>query len=191
MYRNIKSNVAINNESSIFFHCLNGVRQGENLSPFLFSIYLNDLQNLLFTNGANRVIYDINFEEISVYLKLLLLLYADATVHFANSVTDMQTALNIFENYCNKWNLSVNVSKTKIIVFTNGKFSDKIHFTYGSQELEISNEYKYLGMVLSKSGSFLAAKKNIAEQANKDLFSLMRKIRTLKLPIDIQLELFD
>ena len=67
----------------------------------------------------------------------------------------------------------------------------KIHFTYGSQELEISNEYKYLGIVLSKSGSFVAAKKNIAEQANKALFSLMRKIRTLKLPIDIQLEIFD
>ena len=30
MYRNIKSNVAINNESSICFHCSNGVRQGEN-----------------------------------------------------------------------------------------------------------------------------------------------------------------
>ena len=191
MYRNIKSNVAINNESSIFFQCLNGVRQGENLSPFLFSIYLNDLQNFLFTNGANGVICDINYEEISVYLKLLVLLYADDTVLFANSVTDMQTALNIFENYCNTWKLSVNVSKTKIIVFTNGKISDKIHFTYGSQELEISNEYKYLGIVLSKSGSFLAAKKNIAEQANKALFSLMRKIRTLKLPIDIQLELFD
>ena len=27
--------------------------------------------------------------------------------------------------------------ETKIIVFTNGKISDKIHFTYGSQELEI------------------------------------------------------
>lgn len=87
--------------------------------------------------------------------------------------------------------MSANVSKTKIIVFTDGKNSDKIHFTYGSQELEISDEYKYLGIVLSKSGSFLAAKKNIAEQANKALFSLMRKIRTLKLPIDIQLELFD
>ena len=60
IYRNIKSMVAINNKSSVFFHCLNGVRQGENLSPFLFSIYLNDLQKFLFTNGATGVICDMN-----------------------------------------------------------------------------------------------------------------------------------
>ena len=31
----------------IFFACKNGVRQGENLSPVLFSIFLNDLENFL------------------------------------------------------------------------------------------------------------------------------------------------
>ena len=43
MYNNIKSRVVANDKSSIFFPCIQGVRQGENLSPFLFSIFLNDL----------------------------------------------------------------------------------------------------------------------------------------------------
>ena len=40
MYGNIKSCVKFNNECSIFFACKNGVRQGENLSPLLFAMYL-------------------------------------------------------------------------------------------------------------------------------------------------------
>jgi hypothetical protein len=36
---NIKSRIVYNNAVSDLFDCNNGVRQGENLSPFLFSMY--------------------------------------------------------------------------------------------------------------------------------------------------------
>lgn len=45
LYNDIKSCVEYNGEKSQFFPCLTGVRQDENLSPFLFSIFLNDLEN--------------------------------------------------------------------------------------------------------------------------------------------------
>jgi hypothetical protein len=41
MYSGIKSRVLYNGEMSEYFPCNIGVRQGENLSPFLLSIYLN------------------------------------------------------------------------------------------------------------------------------------------------------
>ena len=47
MYSKIKSCITINGISSAYFTCDNGVRQGENLSPLLFAIYLNDLENFL------------------------------------------------------------------------------------------------------------------------------------------------
>jgi hypothetical protein len=47
MYDNIKSCVVYNYCKSDFFRCENGVRQVENLSPFLFSIFLNDLESYL------------------------------------------------------------------------------------------------------------------------------------------------
>ena len=47
MYNQIKSRISFNNEFSDFFSCENGVRQGENMSSYLFSIYLNDLENFL------------------------------------------------------------------------------------------------------------------------------------------------
>ena len=38
LYANIKSKVMIDNDSSAYSPCMNGARQGENLSPILFSI---------------------------------------------------------------------------------------------------------------------------------------------------------
>jgi hypothetical protein len=34
----------------------------------------------------------------------------------AESAEELQLALNIFERYCSEWKLSMNVSKTKIVV---------------------------------------------------------------------------
>ena len=54
MYSQIKSRIVYNHEVSNFFNFGNGVRQGENISAFLFSIYLIDFFNisklLRFTN---------------------------------------------------------------------------------------------------------------------------------------------
>ena len=53
------------------------------------------------------------------------------------------------------------------------------------------NEYKYLGIFLSRTGSYIKTKKHIADQANKALYSLLRKARTLNLPIDLQIDMFN
>ena len=103
----------------------------------------------------------------------------------------MQHALNVFENYCKTWKLKVNVSKTKIIVFGRGRPNQNFHFFFENNEIDIVSEYKYLGIFLSRSGSFRTNKKYLAEQANKALFSLFRKTRSLNLTIDLQIELFN
>jgi hypothetical protein len=47
LYKGAKSYVNYNNQRSEIFSCLVGVRQGENLSPLLFAIFLNDAHNYL------------------------------------------------------------------------------------------------------------------------------------------------
>jgi hypothetical protein len=56
MYDNIKSCVVYNNCKSDFFRCENGVRQGENWYPFLFSIFLNDLESYLQSKDVSGLI---------------------------------------------------------------------------------------------------------------------------------------
>jgi hypothetical protein len=47
-------------------------------------------------------------------------MYADDTVLFAESAFELQNLLNKLEVYSKSWNLSVNATKTKIVVCRNG-----------------------------------------------------------------------
>ena len=187
IYKNVRSKVE---GATIYFPCLTGVRQGENLSPFLFSIFVNDLNHFLMSKHLNGSTSEFNSDEIYIYLKIMVLLYADDTVLFSDTESDMQHALDAFHVYCNTWRLTVNTEKTKIVVFSPGK-QKTYRFMFDGLEIELTNEYKYLGVYFTRGGAFAKAKQHIAEQANKALFSLLKKIRALSLPLDIQIELFD
>ena len=119
------------------------------------------------------------------------MLFADDTVIFGNSKEDLQSALNVFSEYCDEWKLTVNISKTKVMVFSGGRLPNNLRFYFKNTELQIVNEYKYLGIFVSRTDTFLKTKRHIAEQANIALFSLLRKIRVLNLPIQMQVDLFN
>ena len=90
----------------------------------------------------------------------------------------------------NKDLLNVNVEKTKILIFSKGPLA-KRHFYYNKSIIENVKEFKYLGIVFSRSGSFCKAKKQLCEQAQKAMYGVIRKIRQFNLPISCQFDLFD
>ena len=68
------------------------------LSPFLFSLYLNDLEHFLQIQnslGLNCITDEIE-NELDIYFKMLVILYADDTVLFADSAVEMQIQLDNF-----------------------------------------------------------------------------------------------
>ena len=81
--------------------------------------------------------------------------------------------MNAFQKYCEIWKLTVYTEKTKVMIFSNGRINKNVHFNFYNKE--IVNEFKYLALYLSRSGAFNAAKKHIAEQADKALFLLLEK----------------
>ena len=190
MYNGIKSCVSLNGESSPFFACDCGVRQGENLSPVMFSLYLNDLETFLIHKGLSGVTLAITDDEVMIYIKLFSLLYADDTALMADSPTGLQNCLDAFSCYCNQWKLNVNIAKTKVVIFGARK-KPKVQFNIGNQEIEIVDSYKYLGVLFTQTCSFLRARKHIVQQAKKAMILLFTRINNLDIPIDLQLKLFD
>ena len=95
----------------MFFSSMSGVHQGENLSPILFSLFLNDLVHFMSNsyNGLATLSEDVasilNTEDIEVFFKLYILLYADDTVIFAESPEGLQTAFDTMQLYCDTWKL--------------------------------------------------------------------------------------
>ena len=112
MYLSVKSRVKHCNKLGNEFYCSLGVRQGECLSPLLFSLFLNDIEEHFIQSGREGL--DINM------FKMFLLLYADDIVIFANSAEELQHSLDSVGDYCRKWKLKVNVKRTKVIVFRKG-----------------------------------------------------------------------
>ena len=104
MFKNIKSCVKFANQTSDCFEIYNGVRQGENLSPVLFCMFLNDLNDFLEDHGCSGLNFEIQHGHILTFLKLLTLLYADDTVIFATDPATFQRNLNVFLEYTKLWN---------------------------------------------------------------------------------------
>jgi hypothetical protein len=123
LYDNAKSCIKNNDKFSSFFRCDIGVMQGENLFPFLFVIYLNDLEQFFVENNVNDLenIRNMCSENLDIFIKLFSLLYADDTTILSEIEADMQYALSIFEKYCHQWKLKVNLQKTKVIIFCKRK----------------------------------------------------------------------
>ena len=56
------------------------------------------------------------------------LMYADDIVLFSNSAGGLQKLLNSLLQFCQRWNLKVNVAKTKVIIFNkSGKLLFLLH----------------------------------------------------------------
>ena len=190
LYAQVKSCVFPNGKKSDYFISARGVRQGENLSPLLFSLFVNDIETEFISNGCKYI--ELDDEQLDNFIRLLILMYADDTIILADSETHMQTALNALQLYCKNWKLEINCSKTKISIFSRGKIkTSRFNFLYDEQKIEIVETYKYLGINFNASGSFKTALENLKSQASRAMFSLISKSRRLSLPIDIQLQLFD
>ena len=187
MYDKAKSCVSSKNAISDYFTSHTGVRQGENLSPILFSLFLNDLTNFMsdkyeglqfLKENINDMLSD---DEMEVYLKLYLLLYADDTVILSESSQQLQLALNAMSDYCKLWNLQVNTNKTKVIIFWKTKrgLRNMPNFHYEGTVLEIVDHFSYLGVQFSFNGKFSRTKTFLIDQARKAMFSVIRKSRKL------------
>ncbi|CAG7733392.1 unnamed protein product [Allacma fusca] len=151
---------------------LNGVLQGETLSPTLFTLYLDEITMLL--KNSNEKGAKLFATEIPI------LLYADDIVLMADSPQDLQTQIKIwikfFKNNC----LAVNMDKTKVVVFGRGRHLCKHDFYYDGTKIEIVNNYRYLGVEFHRKGHFKLHQVNIMNKREAATNVLLNTLRSAK-----------
>lgn len=184
MYTEVKSCVRHLNTLSDFFDCKIGLMQGEICSPLLFALFVSDIENSLQENMEAGITLD--------QLSLYLILFADDAVIFSDTPEGLQLSLNKLQDYCQSWNLTVNVDKTKIMVFRKGGLlSRRERWYYNGTEIEVVNQFNYLGVVFTPSGSFIQATKTLSGKALRALCSLLSITKSLEVPLNIMINLFN
>ena len=182
LYSNTECAIKIDNKISDTFKSTIGTRQGCNLSPTLFNFYTNDLPKLLSESDVDPVQLDKK--------PIPLLMYADDIVLLSKSQKGLQCALNVLSLYCHKWKLSINMKKTKIMIF-NSRNDPSKKFFINSDQLAITGQYTYLGIIFTPSGSFKRAIDTLTLKATKAWNSISQNFSIWNgTPVKILLKLF-
>ena len=138
VYSTTQSAVWIGEEYSENFETKTGVKH------LLFALYINDLHECL----EDGLI-------IENFIFIHLLLYADGIVILANDINTMQGMIENLEDYCNMWNLEVNLNKSEIVVFRNGnRLRNEEKWVFKGAKVKIASEFNHLGSVFTPKLKF-------------------------------------
>ena len=74
---------------------------------------------------------------------------------WGGSAESLQTSLTRLSEYCQKWKLTINIDKTKIMVFSKTQWKGNFIFQYEGKDLETVQEFKYLGVIFNYNRSFV------------------------------------
>ena len=163
-YLSNRSQITFANSKISSSHAIScGVPKGSILGPLLFLVYINDFTNVL-RNTPTR-------------------LYADDTVVYINDVNvklarqNLQISLNKLHLWCNKNKLTINIGKTKTMIFGSRKYVKQMHavkLDINNIQLECVHTFKYLGVTLDMELKYNAHASTVYKLAS-------HKVNTLRL----------
>ena len=115
------------------------MRQGDNLAPTLFYMFVNDLAYRIKALNAG---IDVNNDHISI------LLYADDIALISDSPDNLQCQVNELHSWSEEWMLNVNLDKILFVHFRKkGIPTTEQNIMFGTDEILRVNQYKYIGLI--------------------------------------------
>ena len=167
LYKEIQSSVQVAGYLTDWFSVTSGVRQGDNIAPTLFAMYINSLAQEI--KNLNK---GVNVDELMVSI----LLYADDIVLISDSEKGLQEQLNTMHKWCHKWRMKVNMEKTKIMHFRSSSQSETTHqFKFGESLIETTEIYRYLGFDIHYTMKYDQGVNTLADAAGRASGSLITK----------------
>ena len=113
-------------------------------------------------------------------------------VIFGETVTDLQNSLNNLKVYCDTWGLTVNTLKTKVMVFRKrGQSQPNEQWTYGDENIELVDEFSYLGVLLRYNGLFKQHQQLVCGKALKAMGALFNNTNEFHFKPKVMCQLFD
>ena len=95
----------------------------------------------------------------------------------SDTISGLQTKLNILYDQCLRLGVDINLDKTNIIVFRKGgKLSKYEHWKYGASNIEVVNSYRYLGIYFSSRLSFTASTTALVYKAKQSAFQIISSL---------------
>ena len=185
MYQTSVSRVKSKNSLSLPIDITQGIHQGNVLSPLLFSIFMNDV-------GKEMILDDV---PILHDYKLNHLLYADDLLLLFTSCASLQNNIDrsrVFD-FCKKWGLKIISDKSKVMEFSKGgrKIKDMLKFVTNETEKETASHYKYLGVNISNTGTFIVAEKKLSLKESRALFSIKQGVFNNNVKPSVIFRIFD
>ena len=122
-------------------------------------------------------IFDNNCDPVFLnHQKINCLLYADDLILFSDSPAGLQNCLDRLTEYTKKWDLRINLKKTKILVFQgNGRRVDSPFFLDG-QIITHAKFYKYLGTIITDTGNFKLNEIHLKKKGLRASFLISKNI---------------
>jgi len=124
-------------------------------------------------------------------LAVRLLLYVEDLTFMSHIPARLQKQLDVLQVFCFERQLTVNVKKTKAVVFEARKFVCQA-FQYEGGTIKQLNSFKYLGVELHGTKGMQAAIQRLAMSGKKEIFTLRRRCAKLHIfDPALQCQLFD
>ena len=151
LYTEVPMSVNVPGLQHRLFEATQGLKQGCPLSPTLFSLYIADFEQLLLEAAQRGEQLDLPC--FAAGSPVPALWYADDCALLSTTPAGLQAQLRLLESYCQRWGLTVNLTKTKAMLLAGAaseqealRIVRQARLTYGGGSVPAVTEFKYLGV---------------------------------------------
>jgi phage terminase small subunit len=168
----------IDQKHSEYFEIFRGVKQRDTIS------LINDL-------GASFNTEECKPPEL-LNSKVGSLAFADDLLIISESKEGLQNSVNKLNMFCDNWQLTLNVKKTKTMVVQQNTIQVSPFIDFKGDVIQNVTEYTLLGCLFKYNGNIRHSLEELAKKARKVLFSWREKTSSLGiLPISVSINLFN